>query len=464
MTISLKNFIGNKAFYKHALAIALPIMIQNGITNFVSMIDNIMVGRIGTEQMSGVAITNQLIFIYNLCIFGAVAGAGIFTAQYYGEENQEGIRRTLRFKLIIGAFVTVAAFLIFLLLGNSLIMAYLAGNSDGGDMVAAFMYAKDYLSIILAGLIPFMILQAYSGTLRECNETMLPMKAGFVAVIVNLILNYLLIYGKLGFPMLGVKGAAIATVAARYVETCIVIIWLHRHKKEHPYIKGLYKTFKMPFDMFKKFLAKSLSLLINEGLWSGGMAMLTLCYSYRGLNTISGLNIANTLFNVFSVVFIALGNAISIIVGQLLGAGKFKEAKRTDTRLIVFAVFACMITGLVLLAIAPFFPRIYNTTPEAKQIAMHFLIAQALFMPQTAFMNAAYFTLRSGGKTILTLAFDSVFMWCASVPVAFILAKLTNIPAIGIFIAVQGVEFIKCVIGFILVKKGIWIQNIVQQK
>lgn len=461
MTAKLRNFIGTKSFYKHTLAIALPIMIQNGITNFVSMLDNIMVGRIGTEQMSGVAITNQLIFIYNLCIFGAVAGAGIFTAQYYGEQNHEGIRSTLRFKLIIGTLVTALAFALFMLFGDNLIMAYLAGNSDGGDMNAAFGYAKDYLNVILIGIIPFMVLQAYSGTLRECNETMLPMKAGFAAVLVNLVLNYLLIYGNLGFPMLGVKGAAIATVTARYTETAIVIIWLHRHKKEHPYAKGLYRTFKIPFDLFKKFFAKSLSLLINEGLWSGGTAMLTLCYSFRGLNTISGLNIANTLYNVFSVVFIALGNAISIIVGQLLGAGKFKEAKETDKRLIVFAVFSCTLTAVLLLAIAPFFPKIYNTTPEAKQIALYFLIAQALFMPQTAFMNAAYFTLRSGGKTVLTLVFDSVFMWCASVPTAFILAKVTSIPAIAIFVAVQGVEFIKCIIGFILVKKGIWIQNIV---
>ena len=463
MTFSAKKFIGNKAFYRHTLAIALPIMIQNGITNFVSMLDNIMVGRIGTEQMSGVAITNQLIFIFNLCVFGATAGAGIFTAQYYGEDNHEGIRHTLRFKLIIGLMVTALAFAIFLIFGDNLIMAYLAGNSDGGDMIAAFWYAKDYLVIMLIGFIPFMVLQSYSGTLRECNETVLPMKAGFVAVAVNLILNYLLIYGSLGFPCLGVKGAAIATVTARFVETGIVMVWLHRHKKEHPYIKGLFRSLRVPWNLFKKFLAKAVSLLFNEGLWAGGMAMLSLSYSTRGLNTISGINIANTLFNVFSVVFIALGSAISIIVGQLLGAGRFKEAKDTDTKLIAFAVMSCTVLAFVLAGFAPFFPNIYNTTPEAREIAAHFLIAQAFSMPIAALMNAEYFTLRSGGKTILTLVFDSVFMWCLSVPVALIVAKLTNVPAVVIYIAVQGVEIVKCIVGAIMVKKGIWIQNIVKQ-
>lgn len=463
MSISAKKFIGTRAFYKHALAIALPIMIQNGITNFVSMLDNIMVGRIGTEQMSGVAITNQLIFIFNLCIFGATSGAGIFTAQYYGEQNHEGIRHTLRFKLIIGTIVSAIAFAIFLIFGDSLIMAYLDGNNDGGDMMAAFGYAKSYLNIMLISFIPFMILQSYSGTLRECNETVLPMKAGFVAVAVNLMLNYLLIFGNFGFPRLGVNGAAIATVTARFVETGIVAVWLHRHKKEHPYIKGLYRTLRLPWNMFKKFLAKAVSLLFNEGLWAGGMAMLSLSYSSRGLNTISGINIANTLFNVFSVVFIALGSAISIIVGQLLGAGKFKEAKDTDTKLIAFAIMSCTALAFVIAGVAPFFPNIYNTTPEAKEIAMHFLFAQAAAMPFTALMNAEYFTLRSGGKTIITLIFDSVFMWCLSVPVAFAVALLTDVPAVFIFLAVQVVEVIKCIVGAIMVKKGIWIHNIVKQ-
>ena len=463
MAFSMKTFIGDKAFYRRTLAVAMPIMIQNGITNFVSLLDNIMVGRIGTEQMSGVAITNQLIFIFNLCIFGATAGAGIFTAQYYGEHNCDGVRNTLRFKLIIGALVTALAFTVFLIFGDNLIWAYLSGNSDGGDMQAAFGYAKSYLNLMLISFIPFMVLQSYSGTMRECNETMLPMKAGFVAVAVNIALNYVLIYGKLGVPALGVNGAAIATITARFVETGIVISWLHRHKKEHPYGEGLYRNFSVPKKLFRAIFPKSLSLMINEGLWSGGMAVLALAYSSRGLNTISGMNIANTLYNVFSVVFIALGCAISIIVGQLLGAEKFQEAKKTSTKLIFFAVTCCTIIAFVLAGVAPFFPKIYNTTAEAKQIATHFLIAQAIFMPISALMNAEYFTLRSGGKTTITLIFDSTFMWFLSVPVAFILSKFTGLSAVLVFVGVQCTEIIKCIVGAIMVKKGIWIHNLTKE-
>ena len=461
MTNLIKKFIGDKAFYRRTLAIAVPIMIQNGITNFVSLLDNIMVGRIGTEQMSGVAIVNQLIVIYNLCVFGACAGAGIFTTQYFGEGNDEGIRHTFRFKIWICGILTVLVTAIFIAFADPLINAYLSGNSDGGDMAAALMYGKSYMKIMLLGFAPFAMLQIYAGTLRECNETVVPMKAGIVAVIVNLSLNYLLIYGKLGVPQLGVTGAALATVTARYVEVAFVIVWSHTHKHIHTYINGLHKTLRVPFNLLKKFTAKSIPLLANESLWSGGMAMLSQCYCMRGLSVIAGLNIANTVYNVFSVVFIALGEAVAIIVGQLLGAGQLKKAKDTDNKLIAFSVICCMFVAIFLLFLAPVFPKIYNTTDTEKNIATQFLIAQALFLPQTAFINATYFTLRSGGKTMITFIFDSFYVWCVSVPVAFVLSRFTQIPAIYIFVLVNIADWIKCIIGFILVRRGNWIQNIV---
>ena len=462
--LSIKEkFIGDKQFYKKVLAVAVPIMVQNGITNFVSLLDNIMVGRVGTEQMSGVAIVNQLIMIYFLCIFGGVAGAGIFTAQYYGENNDEGIRHTFRYKIWIGTIITVIAVAIFLLFGEPLINSYLNGNSDGGDLSSALKYGKSYLNVILFGLPPFVMLQVYSGTLRECGQTVIPMKAGIVAVVVNLVFNYLLIYGKFGFPELGVTGAALATVISRYVEAAIVIIWSHCNPDKNTYIRGIYKTLIIPVNLFKRFFWKGLPLLVNETMWSAGMAMLAQSYSLRGLSVVAGLNIANTISNVFNVVFIALGDAVAIIVGQLLGAKKHKEARDTDNKLIAFSVISCVFIGLIMLTVAPVFPKLYNTTEQARGVAVAFIIAQAVFMPQNAYIHATYFTLRSGGKTIVTFLFDSVYMWFISVPLAFLLSRYTLIPAVWIYVSVQIVDWIKCIIGFILVKKGVWIQNIVSE-
>lgn len=454
------KFIGDKNFYKMVLAIAVPIMVQNGITNFVSLLDNIMIGQIGTEQMSGVAIVNQLLMVYYLCIFGGLAGAGIFTAQYFGQKDDEGIRQTFRYKFWMALILTTGAVLFLLLAGDGLIRMYLNGSSDGGDLQAALHYGKNYLYVMLFGLPAFMAVQAYVSTLRECGETVVPMKAGIAAVFVNLCLNYLLIYGKFGLPELGVVGAGVATVISRYVEAGIVIVWTHRHKEKNPYIVGIYRTLKVPGHLAGKYFIKGAPLLINETMWSAGMAMLTQCYSIRGLEVIAGLNIANTINGVFNVVFIAMGDAVAIIIGQLLGAGKMEEARDTDNKIIAFSVGSCVCIAALMVLIAPLFPRIYNTTDEVRALAVQFIIAQAIFMPQAAFMHAAYFTLRSGGKTIVTFLFDSVFVWCVSVPVAYVLSRFTPIPVIAIFAMVQIADWIKCGIGFVLVKKGVWLQNI----
>ena len=273
------KLIGNRDFYKMVLMIAVPIMIQNGITNFVSLLDNIMIGQVGTEQMSGVAIVNQLIFVYNLCIFGGVSGAGIFTAQYFGQGNHEGVRQTMRFKLWMVTIITSLTAVLFLGFGTTLIGAYLKGEGSAESIAATLLYGKKYLKIMLIGLPAFAAVQIYSSTLRECGQTMLPMKAGIAAVIVNLVFNYILIYGKFGAPALGVSGAAIATVLSRYVEMLITVIGVHRKSVgEHAvysFVQGLYRTLKVPRELTFKIIRKGSPLLFNETLWAAGVAMLT---------------------------------------------------------------------------------------------------------------------------------------------------------------------------------------------
>ncbi|MBE5956592.1 MAG: MATE family efflux transporter [Lachnospiraceae bacterium] len=457
-----EKFIGDRAFYKMVLLVAVPIMIQNGITNFVNLLDNIMVGQIGTEQMSGVAIVNQLMFVYNLCIFGGLSGAGIFTAQYYGQKNEEGIRNTFRFKIWMAVLITVLATAVFLLGGTELISLYL-NDSSSGDLASTLLYGKQYLMVMLLGLPGFMLVQIYSSTLRECGETVVPMAAGVVAVFTNLIGNYLLIFGKFGFPQLGVAGAAIATSLSRYVEAVIVIIWTHYNKEKNAYIIGLYRTLKLPVSLTKEIILKGTPLLLNETFWSMGMAALTQCYSIRGLSVVAAVNISSTIGNLFNVSFIAMGSAVAIIMGQLLGAGKLEEARDTNNKLIMFTILLCIGIAICMALFAPVFPQFYNTEESTKQLAAGFIMLQALFIPQQGFLNAAYFTLRSGGKTMITFFFDSVFICCISVPIAFVLSRFTTLPVLLIFALVQAGDWIKCVIGFILVKKGVWIQNIIKK-
>ncbi|MBQ8231780.1 MAG: MATE family efflux transporter [Lachnospiraceae bacterium] len=446
------------------LSVAVPIMIQNGITNFVGLLDNIMVGRIGTEQMSGIAIVNQLMMVFNISIFGAISGAGIFGAQFFGCDDHKGVRDTFRFKLYACLLIVILGLLIFIFAGEPLILLYLHGEGMDEQLNAALGYGKEYLAVMLVGLFPFALEQVYTSTLRECGETMVPMKAGIAAVLVNLVFNYLLIFGKFGFPELGVAGAAIATVISRFVQTAIVIIWTHKHADRMKFITGAYASPVIPLGLVGNILKKGTPLIVNEILWAAGMAYMMQCYSVRGLSAIAALNISSTISNLFNTVFIAMGSAIAIIVGQLLGAGKMDEAKDTDTKLIAFSVACCVAIGGILALTAPLFPMMYNTSEEVKGLATAFIRIVACCMPMAAFMHASYFTLRSGGKTIVTFLFDSVFLWCASIPLAYVLSRYTTLHVIPLYLACQLIDIIKCVIGFILVKKGVWIQNIVQEK
>lgn len=460
----MRKFIGDKAFYKMVLIVVVPIIIQNGITNFVGMLDNIMVGRIGTEQMSGVAITNQLMFVFNICIFGAVSGAGIFTAQFFGCDNQKGIRDTFRFKILSCIVISILGILIFGLFGENLIKLYLQGEGTEGSIEATLVYAKSYLRIMMIGIIPFAIVQVYAGTLRECGETILPMKAGIAAVFVNLMFNYILIYGKLGAPALGVEGAAIATVLSRFAELGIVTMWSHKHTDRFPFMVGAYRSMRIPGTLVGNIFKTGMPLLLNEALWSAGMAVMMQCYSVRGIDVVAGMNISTTISNLFNVVFISMGNAVAIIIGQMLGARKLEEAKDSDRKLIFFSVISCVGTGLLLAAVSPFFPMLYNTTDQVRNLATGFILVAAAGMPLYSCTNATYFTLRSGGKTVITFLFDSGFVWVLSIPVAFVLSRYTTLPIVSLYMICQSLEIIKCIIGLVLVKKGVWINNLVTVK
>lgn len=457
-----KRYIGDKAFYRMTLAIAVPIMIQNGISNFVSMLDNIMVGNVSAEQMSGVSIVNQLIFVFNLMIFGAVSGAGIFGAQFYGSGDHKGVRDTFRFKLLSCGLLTALGIVIFFGFGDELIRQYLQGEGSAEQIEACFGYAKQYLMIMMVGFIPFYVSQCYASTLRETGETILPMVAGIAAVVINLGLNAVLIFGLLGFPALGAAGAAIATVISRFAEAAIVIIATHRNKKKHAFIEGAYKSLKVPGHLVKGILQKGVPLLLNETLWAGGMAVLNQCYSVRGFDVVSAVNISSTISNVFNVSFIAMGSAIGIIIGQMLGAGKTEEAVDADRKLIAFSIVSCLLFAVVLFLLAPFFPLIYKeVVANSHAMATSFMRIAACCMPIGAYANAAYFTLRSGGKTFITILFDSCYVWLLVVPLAFVLSRFTSLPIVPLFFCCQFIEIGKCIIGAIMIKSGIWINKIV---
>lgn len=449
--------------YKKTLLLAVPIMIQNGITNAVGLVDNLMVGSLGTEAMTAVSISGQLIFVFNLALFGALSGPGIFGAQYFGKGDIEGVKNVFRIKLWAAIAIGIIGILVFLNFDGFLIGRYMTGNAEGIDAVLTMNYAKTYLHIMLIGFPLNCITQVYATSLRETNESLSPMVAGVISVVADVVFNYLLIYGKFGFPRLGVSGAAYATVIARLAEFVVLIVWTHIAAKKRVFVKGLYKTLLVPKKIIWPIFKKSLPILVNEFLWAGAIAAMTQCYSARGLNVIAGLNISNAICNLLNVVFIALGHAVGIIIGQMLGAGELDRAKKSSVSLMWFSAFICAFLTVILIILAPIFPNAYETSSDVKAYARTFITVTAIFFPLQGFLNSLYFTLRSGGKTLITFVFDSMFSWVVGVGTAFVLSHFTNLSIVGIYIAVQLTDIIKVTIGYIMIKKGIWMSNIVNE-
>lgn len=460
--LSFKNkYFGDKNFYKMTLTIAIPIIIQNLLTNLVSMADNIMVGQLGTNQMSGVAIINQLFFVFNLLVFGGMSGAGLFSAQYFGQKNHNGVRDVFRMKILIGIAIIAISLSVMIFLHEPLINMFLHEGSSSGNIQETFNYAKNYLYIMVIGIAPFVISNCYNTTLKESGQTVVPMKAGVLAVVFDIVLNYIFIFGKLGFPAMGVVGAAIATVISRFVECGYLVIYTHRHSNDYPFIKHCYRTLKVPGSLVKKIIVTGTPLMLNEFLWAGGLTLQTQALSTKGLATVGGLNICNTIGNISNCIFVTMGTTIAIVVGQLLGAGKLKEAKVTATRMAAFSLLISFGMIIILGLLGLVFPHFYNTTDEIRELATKFIWAVAAATPFISLSNSEYFILRSGGKTIITFLFDSCFVCLVNVPVAICLTKFTAIHIVGIFFLVNMLEGVKALIGFIMVKKDIWLNTIV---
>ncbi|MBQ6935687.1 MAG: MATE family efflux transporter [Clostridia bacterium] len=459
--MKLKEYIGNKAFYKMTLGIAVPMMVQNLISSFVSLLDNVMVGALGTEDMSAVSIVNQLYFVFTLALFGAVSGAGIFTSQFHGKNDDEGIRYTIRFKTVTVIILTAVASLIFIFAGDILISLFLHEGDNSSDLELTATIAKKYLNIIIIGLLPFAISNIFSSTLRETGQTVIPMITGFVAVFVNCILNYILIFGKFGFPALGAEGAAIATVIAKFVECAVFIIYVIKTKKQFPFFKGAFKSIYVPKDLLKRIVIKGMPLLLNEFLWAAGMSVLSMSYSLHGIAVVAGFSISSTIVNLLSISFQALGSSISIIAGKLLGAGKFDEAISTVKKMFAFTLLASVIAGVCIYFTSNPILNLYNTSEESKSYAEFFMKTVAFTLPLNAFAHASYFTLRSGGKTFVTFIFDSVFLLGFVVPLAFALFYIGHLSIFIIFPIIQCSDIIKDIIGFVFIKKKVWVVNIV---
>ncbi len=458
-----QKYIGDRAFYRLMLTIAIPLIIQQGITSFVSLLDNLMVGSLpGEEPLSGVSIVNQLINVYYLTLFGGLSGASIFGAQFYGVGDWKGMRNTFRFRMLFGIGVTAIAVAVFLLWGDSLAMLFLNNENNTPEAVALTMeHAMSYLKIAVWGLIPFMLSQVYVNLLRETGETFHPMLSSVIAILTNLVLNYCLIFGHFGFPKMGVAGAALATVIARVLEALYVIIYTHLKREKFQYIRGAYRSPAIPAELCRRIVVTGTPLMFNELLWSLGMTVIAGNYATRGLEVVAATNIATTAWNLFSIIMMAMGSVVAIMVGQQLGAGDIEGAKDIDRKLIFVTEVIHIAIGILLILTAGLLPMLYEVSQSTKDMASAMLRIQGLVLPVHSYVHVAYFTIRSGGKTVVTFLFDCFYTWCVPVVVSYVVCCLTDLPILACYGIVQALDLIKMAIAMPMLKSGFWAKNII---
>lgn len=457
------KWFGDRNFYRGVLRLLLPIIVQQFITSFVSLLDNVMVGRLGTEAISATSIANQVLMVFNLAIFGGISGISIFGAQFYGKGDMEGMRHTFRLRILFTVLISALGILIYSLWGRDFIKSFLLGESNGGDLDFTLREGTDYLRIMMWGILPFALVQSYASILRESGETFMPMVAGICAILTNLFLNWVLIFGNLGAPKMGVGGAALATVISRWIE--LLVIGIHAHRRagdKYPFLVGAYRSLRVPRKLTGRILSTGMPLLINEILWSFGMTYINQLYSSRGLNAVAALNITGTAWNLFCVIMFAMGSAVSIMVGQRLGSNQLEEARDVDRKLIVLTEIIHTIIGVLMIVTSRWIPLLYNVGEDVRELTQKLLVIAGLSLPIHSFAHVTYFTIRSGGRTGITFLFDAVYTWAVTVLLAFILCRFTDMDIVSIYLCVQLIDIVKVVIGLLMLRSDFWVRNVVK--
>lgn len=456
-----RRFIGTRDFYHQVWVLVVPMIVQGTVTNIVNLADNLMVGAIGTLPMAAVTIVNQIIFVFYLCVFGGLSAVSIFSTQYAGAKDTVGIRHCFRAKLIIMVTMTLVALAIFVFFPKELIGCFLQGKSSIDEITSTMEMASAYFRVMLLGLMPFALANTYSGTLRELGETRWPMIASIVAILTNVILNYLLIFGKFGFPALGVTGAALGTVIARVFELLIIAVYTHCNRERFPFIVNAYRSMYVPLKLTKDIVIRGLPLLFNELMWASGVAMLLRCYSLRGLQVVAACNISMVVSNIFNCAMFSVGHAVGVLVGHDLGANHLEKAKDTAWKMLALTIVCGTFMAMLTTILSPFLPLMFDVEEEVRSIATWLLIVNASAVPIKAICHPAYFAIRAGGRSYITFMLDSGFSWFVVIPITWYIGRFTEINIVPFNFISCWTECLKAAICIYLLRSGIWVRNIV---
>lgn len=441
-------------FIKSILRIATPIIIAQLLLNVASLLDNVMVGQLDDNNVSGVYIATQIIFVVNLMIFGSIEGASVYFCQFYGSKDKDNMKKSILFKFYSSLIISLLATIILQIFGRNFVEIF--PSTD-----IAHDIAENYLKIVSFSFIPFAITVCLTSTLRETHHTIIPMVITGVGVIINFCVNYCFIYGKFGAPEMGAAGAAIGTITERIFEfLSIIILYLI---KKYDFIKGIFKDLRINKKLLIQMIRKSIPLFINETMWVLGQTMLTYVFSKSSDISTVALPIANTIFNLLFVVCLGLGNSISILIGNTVGENNKIKAQNEAKTAIIFSTLVGIMLGIILCLISPIIISLYTgISQEAKDAAQILIIFFGIYFFICSLNNSLFFTIRSGGKTLLVFLFDSAYGWVVQIPLAFLFTFVFKLDFVILVMVVNSVDIIKTIVGLIIVLSKRWFKNLTQ--
>jgi putative MATE family efflux protein len=450
--MSLIALFNDKRFFKSMLTLAIPIVLQNLILSSLNLVDNVMIGRLGEGAIASVGLANQYFFLLNLLLFGITSGSSIFTAQYWGNRDIANIRRVLGICIISGS---VAAF-IFTLGALFLPAQILSIFSKDKDVI---LLGSEYLRVIAFSYIITAISFAYSFTLRSTGQVKIPMLVSTVALGTNTILNYLLIYGNFGFPELGVRGAAIATLIARIVEICLVLFIVY--KGNNPIAASIGEMLDLPAVFIKNFYKVTVPVILNESIWALGVTMYAVVYARMGTEVIASTNISSTIERITWVIFMGLGNACAVMIGNKIGEGNEKDAFIYAKRFIILGPSLAVLAGFLVYFNSQFILSVYNISPTVYEYASKNLLVFSVFLWAKVFnFTSVVGILRSGGDTKFCLLIDTGGVWLIGVPLVALGGLVWNLPVYWVYALVYVEELFKLVLGLPRILSKKWINNL----
>ena len=456
ITKLFSTLIKDTYFFRSMIAIALPLAIQNLIQSGLNMIDTLMIGigQLGETEIAAVALSNQIFFLLVLLIFGISSGSSVFASQYWGTKNIKGLREALSLSIILGGI----AALIFTIGAVFFPEAILSIYSKDSEVVSI---GASYLRIVGISYLFTAITFTFAASLRSTGRVKLTTTIAAVSISVNTVLNFFLIFGYGPFPQLGVRGAAIATVIARIIETCLLLILIY--KKKYPSALTLKEMFQISSSYVKRYFKTSIPVILNEIFWSFGITAINLVFTRISTEALASYSISDTIVKLFLIFFFGTSSACAVMVGNRIGAGEDEKARYYAHSYALLGPLLGVIIGGLLFPLASVLPDLFNISENAKMGVTAILRVLAILLPIKIFnWHMVVGILRSGGDTKYSLYMEAGGIWLIAVPAAAITGLIFNLPIMLIYLALSMEEIFKFILGLKRLISGKWLHNVVE--